>query len=148
MGSLIFFRHLTAQQVLSFTALLFSVALSLVAGQDDYVNLKCWRNKVPQEVTRLEGTDDILDRHNYKKRADAINKCHVAAKAAGYDFFSIGNGGQCWAGKGQEYKKYGLVTKCPEDGKGFYGAMNVYEFIEETVQTTTPEPTHVCGGGE
>merc|ERR1712002_257414 len=105
---------------------------------DRTVDLKCWRNKIPQALTRLEGTNHILDKQNYKKRVDALTKCQVAAQEGGYDFFAVGNHGQCWGGHGEDYKKYGKVEKCPKDGMGFYGTTNVYEIIA----------THVCGTGK
>merc|ERR1712055_344839 len=111
-------------------AVLLLVFLGLSSAAE-YNDLKCWRNKIPQNVDRLEGTNEVLDFQDYTKRADAISKCNIAAKKGDYTFFSVGNGGQCWAGHGDEYKKYGEVAKCPENGKGFYGVMNVYEMILE-----------------
>jgi len=122
---------------------LLSLGLSL-AG--DYKDLKCWRNKIPQQVDRLEGTHEVLDKQNYKKRADAISKCHVAAQDGGYDFFSVGNKGQCWAGHGVEYQKYGRVDKCPENGKGLYGIMNVYEMANEPTTKSPEAHGEYCDG--
>jgi len=97
---------------------------------DEFTDLKCWKNKVPQNVTRLEGTDSRLDKYNYKLRTDAISKCHVVARDAGYDFFAVGNSGQCWAGRGDEYKTYGEPKSCPKHGGGKYGVINVYEIVK------------------
>jgi len=116
--------------------LLVSLGLSSAA---EYNDLKCWRNKIPQNVDRLEGTHAALDKQNYKKRADAISKCHVAAQDGGYDFFAVGNKGQCWAGHGDEYQKHGKEEKCPENGKGLYGIMNVYEMVKVAPTTESHE---------
>jgi len=116
--------------------------------QFENIDMKCWKNKMPQQLTKLEGTNPVLDKPNYKKRADAIIKCQVAAQEGGYSFFAIGNGGQCWAGHGDDYNKQGQVEKCPADGKGKYGVVHVYQIITEPTTpapTTTPEPTHKCG---
>ena len=95
---------------------------------------KCWRNKIPQKLDLLEGTSEVLDQYDYKKRDDPINKCHMAAEGKGYDFFAVGNGGQCWAGKGDSYKIYSKMEKCPEHGKGFYGTTNIYEIVPRQVE--------------
>merc|ERR1712168_1701875 len=118
------------------------VILSVAAvSTAEYTNLGCWRNKIPQAVTRLEGSDGRLDRFDYRRRDDAVNKCHEVAKDQGYDFFGVGNKGQCWAGNGDAYQEYGLSQSCPENGKGSYGVINVYSIVPDT---TTVE--QVCGG--
>lgn len=123
--------------------LLLSVVLVSAA---EYSSLGCWRNKIPQQMTKLEGSDERLDKWNYKRRDDAINKCHVVARDQGYAVFAVGNSGQCWAGSAEDYQKYGQPSSCPENGKGSYGVIHVYSIAPPT---TTPAPTTIpeeCGG--
>ena len=82
--------------------------------------MKCWRSKAPQRLQNLERSDARLDKHNYKRREDAINKCYVVALDAGYEYFGVGNKGQCWGGVDENYKYYGAVKSCPKNGKGKY----------------------------
>jgi len=96
---------------------------------DEFADLKCWKNKVPQQMDNLERTDPRLDQYDYKRRTDAISKCHAVARDAGYDFFAVGNNGQCWAGDGETYKHYGQPRSCPNHGEGRYGVTHVYEII-------------------
>jgi len=91
-----------------------------------YEDMGCWRNKIVQKLNLLERTDERLDKWNYKNRDDAINKCMNVAADAGYDFFAVGNKGQCWAGHGDIYQHYGQPRECPTGGKGKYGIVNVY----------------------
>jgi hypothetical protein len=93
---------------------------------EEFGDLGCWRNRVPQTMTNLEGTDPRLDKQ-YRKRVDPVNKCHVVARDAGFGVFALGNKGQCWAGNGEDYKVYGQVAKCPKHGKGRYGVMHAYQ---------------------
>merc|ERR1712212_830058 len=86
----------------------------------------CYNNKMPQKVTLLEKTDDRLDKHNYKRRENAIEKCYAVAKDAGYEHFAIGNKGQCWGSNGNDHEAYGKAKSCPSSGKGKYAVINVY----------------------
>ena len=81
-------------------------------------------------ITKLEGMDSRLDKQNYKKRDDAINKCFLVAADMGYDFFAVGNGGQCFGGFIVKYKHYGPAKVCPASGKGKYGIINAYKIGE------------------
>merc|ERR1711931_4878 len=92
-----------------------------------FEDMGCWRNKIVQQLDLLERTDARLDKFNYKKRSDAINKCADVATDAGYDFFAVGNNGQCWGGHGDTYQHYGQPNKCPPGGKGKYAVVNVYK---------------------
>merc|ERR1712002_267429 len=118
----------------------------LTTTAEPYVDFGCWNNKVPQKMDNLEKTDKRLDKHNYKKRTDAINKCYQVARDAGYDFFGLGNKGQCWAGYGDIYQTYSQPKSCPKTGKGKYGVVNVYminkseKADETTLPPTTTEP--------
>jgi len=96
----------------------------------DYKDLRCWHNKIPHMIHRLEGKNQVLD-GDYRERKDPINKCFVAAKEHGsYDTFALGNHGQCWGGKGDNYKHYGAVKNCPEHGEGGYGILHVYGMVD------------------
>jgi len=101
---------------------------------EPFENKGCWGNKVPQQMTRLEGSHSSLT-GNYKKRKDAVQKCFDVATAAGYDYSAVGNGGQCWAGYGDSYQVYGPRSTCPEDGTGKYAIVQVY-FIKGSPAAT------------
>merc|ERR1712121_128832 len=92
----------------------------------EFENEGCYKNKMPHKVTLLERTDKRLDKYNYKKRENAIQKCFEVAKDAGYAHFAIGNKGQCWGSKGDEYAEQGEAKVCPAHGKGKYAVINVY----------------------
>merc|ERR1712168_393325 len=117
--------------------------LELTTTAPSYLDEGCWRNKIPQKLDNLERTDKRLDKWNYKRRTDAINKCYMVAHDAGYDFFAIGNKGQCWAGFGDIYMNYGRPRSCPKSGKGKNGIVNVYMInkSEKADETTLPPTT-------
>jgi len=92
----------------------------------EFENEGCYKNKMPHKVTLLERTDKRLDKYNYKRRENAIQKCFEVAKDAGYAHFAIGNKGQCWGSKGDEYAEQGEAKVCPAHGKGKYAVINVY----------------------
>jgi len=111
----------------------------------EYKDQKCWRNPMPQHLTLLEGTDDRLD-GQYQKRENAVEKCHQVSSEGDYDYFAVGNRGQCWAGFGDSYMDYGTALQCPSNGKGKYAVVNIYQYnFEPAVGPTTPEPTFACG---
>merc|ERR1712168_1018785 len=95
----------------------------------EFENEGCFKNKMPHKVTLLERTDKRLDKYNYKKRENAIQKCFEVAKDAGYAHFAIGNKGQCWGSKGEEYAEQGEAKVCPAHGKGKYAVINVYSIV-------------------
>merc|ERR1719430_2306594 len=84
----------------------------------EFANMGCYRNRMPQKLKSLEKTDDRLDKYNYKRRENAIEKCFAVAKDAGYEHFAIGNKGQCWGSKRDEYAAQGKAKQCPKHGKG------------------------------
>merc|ERR1712121_34384 len=92
----------------------------------EFENEGCYKNKMPHKVTLLERTDKRLDKYNYKRRENAIQKCFEVAKDAGYAHFAVGNKGQCWGSKGDEYAEQGEAKVCPAHGKGKYAVINVY----------------------
>merc|ERR1712168_593062 len=96
------------------------------APEAEFENEGCYKNKMPHKVTLLERTDKRLDKYNYKRRENAIQKCFEVAKDAGYAHFAIGNKGQCWGSKGEEYAEQGEAKVCPAHGKGKYAVINVY----------------------
>ena len=92
------------------------------------MTLGCWGDKTDRAIPTLEGTSHFLD-GNYKKREKKIEKCALAAKAAGYTVFAIQNGGWCASGPSaaDDYKKYGTSDACAADGTGGSWANNVYK---------------------
>ena len=62
----------------------------------------------------MEGNHDLLMDDDYKKRADALQKCAEAALDRGFKYFAIQNGGQCFAGVNGEkrYNMYGHSDRC------------------------------------
>ena len=77
----------------------------------------------------MEGKTSILN-GNYRQRKDAIKKCAEAALSFGYEVFGVQHGGQCFSGIDaiNSYKKHGQSTNCNSDGKGAWGANQVYQF--------------------
>ena len=76
----------------------------------------------------LEGKSAHLNEH-YKRRENAIQKCHAAAAEKGYTVFAVQDGGQCFssADAKNKYQKYGSSSACSSDGKGGPMANHVYE---------------------
>jgi len=115
-----------------------------------YDDRKCWKNKVQQKMTLLEGTDERLD-GPYRKRENAIEKCHGVAADGAFDYFAVGNKGQCWGGQGDSYMYWGQSKSCPKNGKGKYAVVHVYELhkpappVTEAPEVPAPEPTEACG---
>ena len=70
----------------------------------------CWKRAIPT----MEGNHDLLMDDDYKKRADALQKCAEAALDRGFKYFAIQNGGQCFAGFNGEkrYNMYGHSDRC------------------------------------
>merc|ERR1712002_514670 len=104
------------------------------APEAEFESEGCYRNKIPQQLTLLEKTDDRLDKVNYKKREHAIEKCYAVAKDAGYEHFAIGNKGQCWGSNGNDHEHYGKAKQCPKHGKGKYAVINVYSIAANKKQ--------------
>jgi len=101
----------------------------------------CWKSKSPVKLTKLEGNDKRLDKQDWKKRDDAVNKCYLVAKDMGYELFGVGGKGQCWGGAGDAYKAYGPAKSCPDNGKGYYKVVNVYIIDHPSTTTTTTTTT-------
>merc|ERR1712080_184563 len=99
-------------------------------GGSTYTDLKCFKNPVPQQFTLLERKDKRLDHYNYKLRTDAVSKCFNVAKDMGFEYFAVGNKGQCRGSNGDDHKEYGSSPVCPANGKGKYGIVNVYKISE------------------
>jgi len=108
-----------------------------------FEDMGCYKNKNPTKLTKLEGSDERLDHYNYKKREDAIVKCYSVAKDRGFEYFSVGNKGQCFASNGNSHKYYGKARSCPANGKGYYGVVNVYKIGDSAPvePTAGPVPT-------
>merc|ERR1712080_549660 len=112
---------------------------------DGYQDMGCWkaRNLKGKEpaLKNLEGKDKRLDKQNWKKREDAVNKCHQVARDMGYEVFGVGGKGKCWGGNGESYKDQGKARSCPDNGKGYNAVVNVYMIAQPTTTTTTTTTT-------
>ncbi|XP_078601050.1 uncharacterized protein LOC144876033 isoform X2 [Branchiostoma floridae x Branchiostoma japonicum] len=97
-------------------------------ARPEIVNLGCWRDTADRAIPTMEGSDARLD-GSYQARQDAINKCRKLAKARGFSFFAVQNGGWCAssATAGQTYRKYGPSTSCKTDGEGGPWGNQVYQ---------------------
>lgn len=92
----------------------------------EYKSLGCYQYN--KRMTVLEGQDpDMLD-GDYKLRADAIEKCALAAIKLRYAVFAIHDGGSCLASDTVHptFNKFGISQDCKSDGKGGPGATHVY----------------------
>nr|XP_047127480.1 uncharacterized protein LOC105844648 isoform X2 [Hydra vulgaris] len=91
-----------------------------------YKYVGCWRDyTVHRAGTSLEGLASVL-MDSYLYRLDAIAKCYTIATELQYDFFTIQDGGQCFAGYGISYQMYGTANNCRAGGKGGNSANDVY----------------------
>lgn len=113
-----------------------------------YKSVGCWADKGTRAITTLEGKDSGLD-GGYQARTDAIWKCYEAAKAKGFKYFAVQNGGWCASSASAEsrYNMYGKSSAC-KDGKGGGMANDVY-VIHEPVRTdivtaALPAPLPKC----
>ncbi|XP_035699356.1 uncharacterized protein LOC118431996 [Branchiostoma floridae] len=97
-------------------------------ARPEIVSLGCWRDTADRAIPTMEGSDARLD-GSYQARQDAINKCSKLAKARGFNFFAVQNGGWCAssATAGQTYRKYGPSTSCKTDGEGGPWGNQVYQ---------------------
>ena len=91
-----------------------------------YTSVGCWRDTGNRAIATLEGKDSRLV-GPYQRRKDSIEKCYEAAKAKGYQYFAVQNGGWCASSANAEstYKKYGSSGAC-RNGKGGGWANDVY----------------------
>merc|ERR1712055_10276 len=105
--------------------------LSPYVCQYTHVDMGCWKllGKKQNKLVKLEGSNPVLDKKKYKKRTEHLRKCEVAAREAGYDFFALVNGGQCWAGHGDDYITKDVSHKCPDHGLGARKVANVYALV-------------------
>ncbi|XP_065647209.1 uncharacterized protein LOC101241784 isoform X3 [Hydra vulgaris] len=92
-----------------------------------FTNLGCWKDTPKRSLVELEGKSSILDGIP-QQRADPLGKCYRAATERGFTVFSLQYGGQCFAGNGVSYKKFGKSTNCNADGRGGTWANEVYVF--------------------
>ena len=90
-----------------------------------YEPLGCWDDRNSRALTPIDA--DIAQEHGpYKTRSDPIQNCFEEAKAGGYEFFAVQDGGYCFASSDPDaYKKYGSSSLC-WDGKGGQMTNNVY----------------------
>ena len=78
----------------------------------------------------LEGSDPQVLDGNYKLRADAIEKCALAAMKKRYNAFAVQDGGLCLATCYSHhvcvFPQDGISQECKSDGKGGSRAIHVY----------------------
>ena len=100
----------------------------LISFNTGYTSLGCWKDNSNRAIPTLEGVSSLLD-GAYSSREDAIQKCYQAAKSLGYDVFALQNGGHCASSATAKstYRKYGASSACMRNGKGGFGANQVYE---------------------
>ena len=69
-------------------------------------------------IPSLEG-DPILVGH-YKRRQNPVQQCYNAAKAKGFSYFAVQDGGQCMssATAQNDYKKLGKFRECTSSKGG------------------------------
>ena len=91
-----------------------------------YRSVGCWKDRGRRAISTLEGKDRRLN-GPYTRRAHAIQKCYQAAKARGYRYFAVQNGGWCASSStaGRTYRRYGRSNRCRR-GKGGPWANDVY----------------------
>ncbi|CAH1787038.1 unnamed protein product [Owenia fusiformis] len=96
----------------------------------EFVNMGCWKDSSTRTMTQLEGRAAILNGF-YGNRGDAINKCFVAARNEGFEYFGVQHSGQCFGSAfgDTSYKKYGEKDNCDLNGEGGHWANNVYRII-------------------
>ncbi|XP_047127481.1 uncharacterized protein LOC105849214 isoform X1 [Hydra vulgaris] len=85
----------------------------------------CWKDSSSRALTLLEGSTAVLDNF-YQYRVKAIAKCYIAATERNYELFAVQHDGQCFAGNGVSYQKYGIANNCNRNGEGGGYANAVY----------------------
>ena len=96
----------------------------------EYESIGCYKHKPGSKMIVLEGTDPQVLDGNYKHRADAIEKCALAAMKNDYLAFAVQDGGLC-LGTCHSWgicviSQGGISQDCKSDGKGGSRAINVY----------------------
>jgi len=79
----------------------------------------CWKDGSPRAIPTLEGKSKKLVGH-YKRRQNPVQQCYNAAKAKGFQYFAVQDGGQCMssATAGNDYQKYGKSRDCTSSKGG------------------------------
>ena len=79
----------------------------------------CWKDGSPRAIPTLEGKSRKLVGH-YKRRQNSVQQCYNAAKAKGFQYFAVQDGGQCMssATAGNDYQKYGKSRDCTNSKGG------------------------------
>ena len=103
--------------------------------------LGCWKDTPERSLIELEGKSSILD-GSPQQRSDPLGKCSRAARERGFEIFSLQYGGQCFAGNGLSYQRFGKSNDCNADGRGGTWANEVYAFNYNRNCRTTPDFSH------
>lgn len=99
-----------------------------------YKTIGCYHDGLDRRaIPTLEGTDDILD-GDYWTRSDPIYKCYEVAKKLGFKVFALQAGGWCASSSTAEetFNKYGMSSKCENDGEGGPNTNQVYYIKDYT----------------
>ena len=99
----------------------------LTPPSPEYTHMGCWADSGNRALIQLDGSDPALT-GAYQTRADAINKCSNVAKARGYTYFSVQDGGWCSASNDiNAARRYGPSRACVPGGKGGGWANDIYQ---------------------
>jgi len=83
-----------------------------------YEAVNCFKDAIPRAIPSLEGHPLLIG--NYKTRPNPIHQCYKAAKASGFAYFAVQDGGQCMssATAGNDYNRYGRSRDCTSSKGG------------------------------
>ena len=83
-----------------------------------YEAVNCFKDAIPRAIASLEGHPLLIG--NYKTRPNPIHQCYKAAKASGFAYFAVQDGGQCMssATAGNDYNRYGRSRDCTSSKGG------------------------------
>jgi len=89
-------------------------------------SIGCFRDTGRRAIPGVDGTD-ILLRDQYRRRADAIDKCALVSLKRRHKAFAVQHGGWCATGPKAHltYRRYGRSHRC-RNGKGGPWANDVY----------------------
>ena len=82
-----------------------------------YKAVNCFKDDLPRAMPSLEGHPMLVG--HYKTRVNPIHQCYKAAKAKGFEYFAVQDGGQCMSSASKtDYKKYGRSRDCTSSKGG------------------------------
>merc|ERR1712080_638090 len=146
------YSKVTSSMLLKVAVCFVLAVVTTVQSEDGegYQDVGCWKARPPftrRQWINLEGSDSRLDKKNWRKREDAVNKCYMVARDMGYSAFGVGRKGKCWGGYGILFMDQGKAKRCPANGKGYNAVVNAYMIDFKTTEVTeaTEESTTPCG---